>query len=141
MSLYIFGNILYDMYIHYLRGEIMNQETIFGNRLKQLIDEKEMSQLELAQAFNTTGATISRYVKGERLPKMKNIQELAKYFDVTTDYLLGTSDFRNNQDIAKKLIEKLKKSELISENPTDKEIEKIIIAVKKYDDIKKMINL
>lgn len=63
------------------------------NRLKELRKEKKLTQEELAQKINVTKLTISRWERGERLPKSDKAQELADFFKVNTAYLLGYSDF------------------------------------------------
>lgn len=63
------------------------------NRLKELRKEKKLTQEELAQKINVTKLTISRWERGERLPKSDKAQELADIFGVNTAYLLGYSDF------------------------------------------------
>ncbi len=63
------------------------------NRLKELRQEKKLTQEELAQKINVTKLTISRWERGERLPKSDKAQELADFFGVNTAYLLGYSDF------------------------------------------------
>lgn len=63
------------------------------DRLKELRKEKKLTQEELAQKINVTKLTISRWERGERLPKSDKAQELADFFGVNTAYLLGYSDF------------------------------------------------
>ena len=48
-----------------------------------------MSQRELSDKTGITEATVSRYVKGERIPKGPAIVKMAAVLDVTCDYLLG----------------------------------------------------
>lgn len=67
-----------------------------GERLKQLRLEKSLTQIELAKLFNTSHATINRYEKGVNEPDSETINKFADYFNVSTDYLLGRTDDRNN---------------------------------------------
>ena len=45
--------------------------------------------------MGTTKATLSRYENSKRIPNIEFVEELAKIFDVSVDYLLGRTDVRN----------------------------------------------
>ena len=47
--------------------------------------------------MNISVSAIGMYEQGRRVPGIELIQNLAKYFDVTTDYLLGYSDDRKGK--------------------------------------------
>ena len=68
----------------------------FATRLKELRKSKKITQLTLALKLKTNQNTISRYESGERAPGINEIIEIADYFDVSVDYLLGVTD---NPDI------------------------------------------
>ncbi len=61
-------------------------------RLKELRKSKQISQLKLALDLNTTQNTISRYETGEREPGISELIKIAKYFNVSVDYLLEITD-------------------------------------------------
>ena len=61
----------------------------FKNRLKELRTEKGISQQKLANEIGATQKAIDFWEKGINEPKASYIIKLAKYFGVTTDYLLG----------------------------------------------------
>ena len=61
----------------------------FKERLKELRSEKNISQQNLAKAIGVTQKAIDFWEKGINEPKATYIISLAKYFKVTTDYLLG----------------------------------------------------
>ena len=67
-------------------------------RLKQLREEKSMSQRSLAMKLNLSQSTVSFYETGERLPDIDVLILLAKFFDVSIDYLVGYSDIRKFAD-------------------------------------------
>lgn len=71
--------------------EKVNQ--IFGKRLKALREEKGLRQEDVGELFKMQKSTVSQW-EGGRLPHPTIIVELAKFFIVTTDYLLGTSPYR-----------------------------------------------
>lgn len=60
-----------------------------GNRMKQLRQKANMTQSELARSLNVFSALISAYELGERKPSLKVLTQLADFFHVSSDYLLG----------------------------------------------------
>lgn len=66
----------------------------FGDRLKELRIEKQLTQEELAKIFNTGKASISNYEQNTRLPDANTISRYADYFGVSVDYILGKSNIR-----------------------------------------------
>lgn len=64
----------------------------FGIKLTKLIEERGLSQKELAKTINSTEATLSRYINGEREPKSDVVANLATALQTTADYLLGVED-------------------------------------------------
>lgn len=62
---------------------------IFGIRLKELRLKKDLQQKELAEVLNTKQQNISRWEKGEFEPSFEQLIEIAEFFNVSTDYLLG----------------------------------------------------
>lgn len=73
----------------------VKQMDIFIKRLQELLDEKDMTQRELAEKIGVTEVTISRYINGERKPRIDIIGKIAEVFGVSIDYLLEYSNIRN----------------------------------------------
>lgn len=68
----------------------------FSTRLKQLREEKKLRQEDLATILNISRQAISNYEQGTRFPKdEKLLIAIANYFNVSTDYLLGRSQYAN----------------------------------------------
>lgn len=65
---------------------------IFQERLKELRLSNKLSARELAEKIDVTFVAIYKWEKGERLPNLENLVALAKYFNVSTDYLCGLED-------------------------------------------------
>ena len=65
----------------------------FGTRLKQLIEEKQVSQKQLADDLNIALSTLNGYVQDYREPDFDKLTTLATYFSVSADYLIGRSEF------------------------------------------------
>lgn len=64
---------------------------MFSKILKQLRKSKNISQEQLAKVIFVTPSAISQYETGHSKPSRENLERLAKFFDVSTDYLLGSS--------------------------------------------------
>ena len=61
----------------------------FGDTLRVLLDERDMTQKQLATELNIAPSTIGGYVQNSSQPDFDTLKRLAKYFKVSTDYLLG----------------------------------------------------
>lgn len=70
----------------------------FKDRLKQLRNEKNLTQEELAKYIGTTRATLASWETGRREPDMETLRKLSDYFNVTLDWLMGNTDIRNQAD-------------------------------------------
>lgn len=75
--------------------------SIFRERLKLLKEICGKTQAEIASELEITPQTLSYYFNG-REPNYDMLIKLAKYFNVSTDYLLGVSDHKNNDQIKKR---------------------------------------
>lgn len=67
---------------------------IFIRRLVELMEEKDMSQTELSHLVGTTNVTISRYISGERKPRIEIVAKIAEVLGTSVDYLLGISNVK-----------------------------------------------
>ena len=59
-----------------------------------------MSQEELAEKLNVSRQAVSRWEMGTAMPDAKNILQLSKLFNVTTDYLLN-DEYQSDNDLPK----------------------------------------
>ena len=64
----------------------------FCERLKELREKKNISQLKLALDLNMNQNSISRYETGAREADYKTLIAFADYFNVSIDYLLERTD-------------------------------------------------
>lgn len=62
---------------------------LFGDRLRELRKNKNMSQDELGKFLGVTSNAIYSWEVSRSQPSIEIIKQLADYFNVTTDYLLG----------------------------------------------------
>lgn len=61
----------------------------FKNRLKAMRADRGISQSALAQAVGVTRAAVNAWELGKGYPNALCLVQLAKYLNVSTDYLLG----------------------------------------------------
>lgn len=63
----------------------------FGNILSYLREKNKITQKDLARTLGVSRGTIGMYEIGKRDPDTETLIKISKYFNVTTDYLLGKS--------------------------------------------------
>ncbi len=64
----------------------------FCERLKDLRNEKGLGQIALAEKLGVGKSVISLWELGKCEPKLSSLVAMAKFFDVTIDYLAGLED-------------------------------------------------
>ena len=67
----------------------MNGASNFPRRLTAFLAERNMTQLELAARIGVTRAAMSRYVSGEREPRLVTLVRIAEELDVNVDELIS----------------------------------------------------
>ncbi len=66
-----------------------------GERLKELVREKGLEQQEAAIQMNIKIPTFNGYVSNKREPSIDRLKQLADYFKVSVDFLVGYSEIRD----------------------------------------------
>lgn len=67
----------------------------FGDRLRDLREEKGMTQKELGKVVNISDRVIGYYESNDRFPKDEIIlKKLSEFFDVSVDFLVGRTNIR-----------------------------------------------
>ena len=66
--------------------------TDFSERLRKAIDQSGMSQRQLAERVDTTEVSISRYVRGERVPRANVLDKLSEVLNVPVSYFFSYDD-------------------------------------------------
>jgi len=61
---------------------------IIGKNLSTLRKQAKLTQMELAEKFNYTDKSISKWEAGDSMPSIEILNELAKFYGVTLDYLV-----------------------------------------------------
>lgn len=64
-------------------------------RLNQLMEEQQISQIEISKKIGIASGSISNYSNGTRLIKVEILPKLAKALGTSTDYLLGISEVKH----------------------------------------------
>ena len=82
---------LFGVSTDYLLG-LSGGEKHMKNRLKELREAEGMKQSELGELLNVQDAAISKYESGKVPMTEDKIIQIAEYFGVTTDYLLGLTE-------------------------------------------------
>ena len=67
---------------------------VFAERLKELRAEKEIGQNKLAKDLGLSNASISYWENGKQEPSASARFKLSVFFEVSVDYLIGTSEYR-----------------------------------------------
>jgi len=86
----------------------------FAERLMEIRKERKMTQAEVAEQLNVSFQAVSLWERGETMPDIEKVPEIAKLFKVTTDWLLmeteATAEKNLNQlvlDIQESLSDRL----------------------------------
>ena len=72
-----------------------------SENIVRLRKEKNVTQEEAAKGSGIVLRSYIRYEKGEREPVASVLVRIANYYDLTTDYLLGRTDQRNDGNLPK----------------------------------------
>ena len=62
---------------------------MLAKRLKLLREKQGKGQQEVCAALNIEQSTLANYENGKRVPKIDILIKIARYYNVSTDYLLG----------------------------------------------------
>ncbi|MDS1013746.1 MAG: helix-turn-helix domain-containing protein [Lactococcus cremoris] len=107
-----------------------NDEIKFAKRIKELRLSKDMTMEELGNKLGKTKSTISTWEKGSRSPKMGELEDIASFFNVSINYLLGLSDTDNKKtfELTNKKLDELQKrvEKNLQKNPNHKEFKEVL---------------
>ena len=65
---------------------------IFGDNLRDMLEEARMSQSELADEIGVTQSTVNRYIHGLAMPSVKSLVNICHVLDATLDDILYFGD-------------------------------------------------
>lgn len=64
-------------------------------RLKNLREESNLTLRQLSQKLDISYSSLGKYEREEQQPSIDTLIKIAKFFGVSTDYLLGYSNYKN----------------------------------------------
>lgn len=72
----------------------------FSDKLRLLIEEKKITQKQLAADLQIPVSTLGGYVQGTSEPDFETLKMISKYFEVTPNYLLDyhTNNIKNSKE-------------------------------------------
>lgn len=105
----------------------------FATRLKELRNERKITQQELADFLHVSQNAIYNWENRKREPNLEIISKVAEYFEVTPSYLLGYMDTRHIIPVKLKnnLIEDPKNNTIIK--TTNRRLEALAISFSKLN--------
>lgn len=71
---------------------------MFTERLKSLRKEAGLTQKDVAEHLGIKQPTYAQWENGRTKPKGETLEKFANFFNVSTDYLLGNSDYKTTID-------------------------------------------
>ena len=75
------------------------------NRIRDLREDQDLRQVDVAEAIGIDQRSLSNYETGKNNPDSETVIKLARFFEVSCDYLLGVSDLslQGNKAILREL--------------------------------------
>ena len=70
----------------------MSLGDMLQNNLRKLRKEKGLSQIAVQMQTGIEQALISKYENGERVPPTETLMQLADFYGVSMDYIMGRTD-------------------------------------------------
>lgn len=76
-----------------------SQSEIFSNNLKKLLNEHNLTQIEVANAIGVSPQTFNTWTQGTAIPRMGKIQALSDYFNVLKSDLVDEKPTTNKKRV------------------------------------------
>lgn len=70
-----------------------------GERLRERREQYHLSQKQAAEQLKISYSVLCNYENGERTPSLNRLIQLARFYQCSTDYLLGFSKERNDKTL------------------------------------------
>ena len=81
------------------RYDVSQNLDTFGVRLRQLLEEHGYSLADVAFSTGVASATLSRYLSNQRVPDLRIVLMLCKFFNVSSDWLCGLTNEASASDV------------------------------------------
>lgn len=67
---------------------------MIGKKLEELFEDSGKQQSAMATYLNVSDPTVSQWKTDKRQPDLQTLKKISKFFDCSTDYLLGLTDIK-----------------------------------------------
>lgn len=91
----------------------------FSEKLLTLRKAKDLTQEQLAEKLNVSRQSVSKWESGQAVPELEKIVAMSVIFDVTTDYLLKSSEI-DDLSVKTEMLEKQQQQMLVREQRQQK---------------------
>ena len=92
-------------------SETYGYSSTFPTNLRNLMAEKKVTNKRLSEICSVKAQSVSLWINGETRPDILSLVKIAKYFNVSTDFLLGLNDYETTDKATKELCSTLGLSE------------------------------
>lgn len=103
----------------------------FSEKLLTLRKAKNLTQEELAEKLNVSRQSVSKWESGQAVPELDKIVAISTVFDVTTDYLLKSSEI-DDLSVKTEMLEKQQEQMLAREKRQQKIRECVLYGIVIY---------
>ena len=103
----------------------------FSEKLLTLRKAKDLTQEQLAEKLNVSRQSVSKWESGQAVPELEKIVAMSVVFDVTTDYLLKSSDI-DDLSVKTEMLEKQQQQMLVREQKQQKIRECVLYVIVIY---------
>ncbi len=96
--------------------------------IRAMREDKDLKQVEIATVLGIAQQSYSKYENGEHDLPIRHLKKLAQYYNVSTDYLLGLSDYSGSVEVLQSSLDANSLGKILSVvyNLTDKEKEQAL---------------
>ncbi len=91
---FLYGSVNSNYYI--IWGEIMSDKS-YQQIIRELREDRDLSQADVAKVHNTTQQMYSRYENGECELPIRHLKTLCGFYEVNTDYILSLKTDQSNK--------------------------------------------
>jgi|GEM_PF-708489 len=80
-------------------SKLKGYDNVFATRLRKLVEQADITQGTLAKESGCSRQAISQYMDGSSMPNVDKLLSIANFFGVSTDYLLGREEKKNEKEL------------------------------------------
>ena len=91
----------------------------FGDKLREVLEQKELQQVDFAKKMNVSKSSINNYVTNRELPNILLVKDMAKELGVSVDYLLDYQPDPNSLALSPAEVELIKALRILPKENRD----------------------